>query len=86
VGVSWPFAIYRRLSAPGRNSLKIQKITFRRLAVSIASKRMALTAILTVKMFLGVLPLNFTVRRVSGMRESLQIKVFPPLRIAGLRK
>jgi hypothetical protein len=85
VGVNWAFGIYRHLSAPGPNSLKSQRLPF---AVYLHQSPPAncFDGKSDGKISLGALLPNFTVRRASGMRESLQIKPFSPLRIVGLGK
>ena len=83
--MNWPFGIYRLLSAPGRNSLKSQRSPIV-VYLHLSLPANGFDGKSDGKIVLGVLLLNFTVRRASEFRESLQITEFPPLRIAGLRK
>jgi hypothetical protein len=81
VGVSWPFGIYRLLSAPARNSLKFKRSPFAvYLHLSLPANDF------DGKIFLHVLFRNFTVKPIRGTRETLQITKLLPLWIVELGK
>jgi hypothetical protein len=83
--MSWAFRIYRLLSAPGRNSLKFKRSSFGVYCINCLQAN-PFDGKSDGKISLGVLHLNFTVRRASGTRESQQNKWFPPRGFARLGK
>jgi hypothetical protein len=85
VGVSWPFGIYRLLSAPGRNSLKLKRSPFAvYLHLSLPSGWFDGKS--DGKISLRVLFRIFTVKPTRGTRETLQIAELLPLWIVELGK
>ena len=78
VGVNWPFGIYRLLSAPARNSLKIKRSPFA-VYLHLSLPANDFDGKSDGKIFLRVLFRNFTVKPIRGTRETLQITELLPL-------
>ena len=83
--MNWPFGIYRALSAPARNSLKLKRPPF---AVYLHLSLLAneFDGKSDGKSFLSVLFRNFTVKPIRGTRETLRIAELLPLWIVELGK